>query len=83
MSVCSWGFQPPESRKYFGRCPKGVLVLILVSTTRFQKLGRDSTGSVADKTSRAGARSVGPVRRLKDRCNQTTSVRLLEELQET
>ncbi|KAJ3649655.1 hypothetical protein Zmor_021383 [Zophobas morio] len=43
----------------------GVLVLILESTRRFPKLGRDSTGSVAGKTSRVGTRSVGPVGRVK------------------
>ena len=35
------------------------------STRRFLKLGRDFTGSIAEKTSRAGAKSIGPVRRYK------------------
>ena len=38
-----------------------VLVLILELTRRFLKLGRNFTGSVAEKTSKVGARNVRPV----------------------
>ena len=67
MSLCSWWFRILESRNYFERCTMGILVVILESRRHFPKLRRASTGSVAGKTSRAGARGVGPVWRLKDR----------------
>ena len=43
-----------------------VLVLILESTRRFLKSGRDSTGSVVEKMLRAGARNVRAVRLSRD-----------------
>ena len=42
-------------------------MLILESTRRLLKLGRDFTGFVVEKTSRAGARNVRPVRRSRTR----------------
>ena len=76
----SWWIRPLEPRKYFERCSTAVLVFILESTRRFLKSGRDSTGSVAETTSRTGARNVRPAQRSRGPIiNNITSVRLSKE----
>ena len=46
-------------------------MFILESTRRFLKLGRDFTGSIVEKTSRAGAKSVRAVQRSKPKIRAT------------
>ena len=58
---CSRCFRPSETRKYFERYT-GVQVLILESTRRFLKLGRDFSGSVVEL-----------VQGREGRCNNTAS----------